>query len=166
MAETLGASHLASENWEVQRQNNFEISIAGVGGRTLTLAVESGFLPAESNEVIELNFGNSKVKVAGIATYEDGTLTLKDAISQDIERIIVEWRKQVYDPETDRVGLAVNYKKQARVIQWAPDGTMERTWKIIGAWPSSVNYGTLDYTASDKKLIEVTISYDKAIRIL
>lgn len=165
MIETLGASHLASEGWEVQRQNNFEISIAGVGGRTLTLAVESGFLPAESNEIIELNYGNSKVKVAGIATFEDGTLTLKDAISQDIEGIVRDWRSQVYDPETDRVGLAVNYKKQGRVIQYAPDGSMERTWKIIGAWPSNVNYGTLDYTASDKKTIELTITYDKAVRV-
>lgn len=165
MAETLGASHLATENWEVQRQNNFEISIADVGGRTLTLSVESGFLPAESNEIIELNFGNSKVKVAGIANFEDGTLVLKDVIEKDTEQIIVDWRKQVYDPETDKVGLAVNYKKQARVIQWAPDGSMERTWKIIGAWPSTVNYGTLDYTASDKKTIEVTITYDKAIRV-
>lgn len=165
MAETLGASHLASDNWEVQRQNNFEISIAGVGGRTLTLAVEAGFLPAESNEIIELNFGNSKVKVAGIANFEDGTLSLRDAIAQDIEKIVVDWRKQVYDPETDRVGLAVNYKKQGRVIQWAPDGSMERTWKIIGCWPSTVNYGTLDYTASDKKLIEITLTYDKAIRL-
>jgi hypothetical protein len=165
MAQTLGAAHLASENWEVQRQNNFEISIAGVGGRALTLAVESGFLPAESNEIIELNFGNSKVKVAGIATFEDGTLVVKDIIQQDTEKVIRDWRKQVYNPETDAVGLAVNYKKQARVIQWAPDGSLERTWKIIGAWPSTVNYGTLDYTASDKKTIEITLTYDKALRI-
>ena len=165
MADTLGASHLATEGWEVQRSNNFEISIADVGGRTLTLAVESGFLPSEENEIIELNYGNSKVKVAGIVSFQDGSLVLKDAIAQDIEKIIVDWRKLVYDPETDKIGFAVNYKKQARVIQYAPDGTMERTWKIIGAWPSNVEYGELNYTSSEKKTITVTLAYDKALRV-
>lgn len=162
--ESLGASHLVTEGWEVQRTNNFEIQIPDVGGRTLTLAIDSGFLPDEQTNAIDLNYGNSVVKVAGITTYGEGSLNIKDIIQQDIEKIIVNWRKKVYDPETDKVGFAVDYKKQARVIEYAPDGTLQRTWKILGAWPSSVNYGTLDYSNGEKKTIEMTITYDKAIR--
>lgn len=163
--ESLGASHLASAGWEVQRQNNFEISIPDVGGRTLTLAIDQGFLPNESTDPVKLDYGNSVVNVAGKTTYSDGQIVIKDIIQQDTEKIVTAWRKQVYDPETDRVGFAVEYKKQARIIEYAPDGTLARTWKIIGAFPTSVNYGTLDYSSGDKKTIEMTITYDKAIRL-
>lgn len=179
MPITLGASHLATETWEIQRTNNFEISIAGLdtmvgsgSSRLITLAVESGFLPAENSNVVELNFGNTLVKVAGTTTYNNGSLVIKDAIQEDVENIIRKWRKHVFDPEgdvlgtPDAVGLAFNYKKDARVIQYAPDGSMERTWKLIGVWPSSVDYGPLDYTsAGAKKTISITLEYDKAIRI-
>ena len=170
---TLGSSHFATESWEIQRTNNFEISIAGLdtlvgagSARLVTLAVESGFLPTENSNVVELNYGNTLTKVAGTTTYSNGQLVVKDAIQEDIENIIVQWRKSVFDPDTDKVGLAFNYKMDARVVQYAPDGSMERTWKLQGVWPSSVDYGAVDYTSQGaKKTISITLEYDKAIRI-
>ena len=170
----LGASHLASDGYEVQRTNNFEITISGIGEitgdmshpDTITLAVESGFLPSEDNSVQALNYGNTHVKVAGTVTYTGGSLVVKDIISEneDIEAIIVAWRKAVYNPETDQIGLAFNYKKEGTIIQYAPDGSMERVWKLQGVWPKSVNYGTLDYGSGGSiKTIEVGIEYDKAM---
>ena len=61
------------------------------------------------------------------------------------------------------IGFAVNYKKQARVVQYAPDGTYERTWKIEGVWPSQVSYGDLSNTDGNPKEISITLQYDKAI---
>lgn len=172
----LGASHLASDGYEVQRTNNFEVVISGIGEltgnvndtRTVTLSLESGFLPAEQSSDQELHYANTLVHVAGTTTYSGGSIVVKDIISEkeDMEQIIINWRKSVYDPDTDKVGLAFNYKKDARVIQYAPDGSMERTWKLIGVFPIAVNYGTLDYSSGGAiKTIEVTLSYDKAIRI-
>ena len=179
--EYMGASHLASDGYEVQRTNNFEIILSGLGEitgnasdtRTIKLAIESGFLPSEENTVQELNYFNTNIKVAGTATYSGGSIVVKDIISQgsDIESIIVAWRKAVYDPTpnsatTDRIGLAFNYKTDARVVQYAPDGSMERTWKLLGVWPSSVNYGNLEYGSGGSiKTIEIALQYDKAIRI-
>lgn len=178
MPITLGSSHFATQTWEIQRTNNFEIQISGLddlvgagSARLITLAVESGFLPSEQSNVVELNYSNTVSKVAGTTTYSSGNLVVKDAIQEDIEKIIRTWRKHVYDPTgdvlgtKDAVGLAFNYKKDARVIQYAPDGTLERTWILQGVWPSSVDYGPLDYTsAGAKKTITMTIEYDKAIR--
>lgn len=174
--DKLGASHLASDGYEVQRTNNFEIVISGIGEltgnindtRTITLAVESGFLPAEESSTQELNYSNTVVKVAGTTTYSGGSIVVKDIISanEDVEAIIIAWRKSVFDPDNDRVGLAFNYKKDARVIQYAPDGTMERTWKLMGVWPKSVNYGSLEYGSGGSiKTIEVSLEYDKAVRM-
>lgn len=164
MAETLGASHLAGAGWELQRTNNFEISIEGIGEteRLLTLSVVSGALPSESNEVMEVQYGNSRIKVAGNYSIDSGSLTIRDFIQKDVEKLIEDWRATVYNKDTDGVGFAADYKKQARIIQFAPDGTHERTWKIEGVWPSAVRYGNLDNTSSGLKQIEITLEYDKA----
>lgn len=172
----LGASHLASDGYDVQRTNNFEFVISGLGSltgnandaRSITLAVDGAFLPSEDSSVQELAYSNTSVKVAGTTTYGSGTLVLKDLISAggDIEKILVKWRKAVYDPDTDKVGLAFNYKIDARIVQYAPDGTMERTWKLLGCFPSSVDYGQLQYGSGGAvKTVSVGIQYDKAIRL-
>lgn len=163
--ETLGASHLAGEGFEIQRMNNFEIQIDGVtrDNRVLIWAVLSGFLPNESNEVIALNYGNTQVTVAGAARPNNsGTLVVRDFVQKDVERDIDAWRATVYNKDTDAIGLAFNYKKEAKVVQYAPDGTMIRTWDLEGVWPSAVDYGTVGQENTGVKTISVTLQYDKA----
>jgi len=161
----LGPSHLSDPRYEVQRQNNFEIFIYGIDGATdITLAVTQGPTVTQSNEEIQLAFGNRNVKVAGKAQYDTGNLTVKDFIGADVSALIQAWQKQVFNPLTDQVGLAANYKKQARLVQYSPDGSTSRSWVLTGVWPQQVNYGTNDYTASDAQQIDITLMYDLAIQ--
>lgn len=162
--ESLGASHLASQGFEVQRTNNFEIQIDNVSKvRPLILAVVSGFLPNESNEVISLNYGNTTITVAGKANANgSGSLVVRDLVQEDIEQVIDEWRKTVYNKETDAIGFAADYKKTAYVTQYAPDGTLLRVWNLEGVWPSAVDYGQVSYESPGVKTINITLQYDKA----
>lgn len=162
--ESLGASHLASAGYEVQRTNNFEIQIDNViKVRPLILAVVSGFLPNESNEVISLNYGNTTITVAGKANANgSGSLVVRDFVQEDIEQVIDEWRKTVYDKDTDAIGFAADYKKPAYVTQYAPDGTLLRVWNLEGVWPSAVDYGQVSYDSPGIKTINITLQYDKA----
>lgn len=162
--ETLGASHLASSGYEVQRVNNFEIQIENVSkSRILTLSVVSGFLPNESNEVITLNYGNTQVTVAGAARPNNsGSLVVRDLVEQDVEKMIDDWRASVYNKETDAIGFAYDYKKPAKVTQYAPDGTLVRVWDLQGVWPSAVDYGQISYDSPGVKTISITLQYDKA----
>ena len=162
--ESLGASHLASQGFEVQRTNNFEIQIDNVTKvRPLILAVVSGFLPNESNEVISLNYGNTTITVAGKANANgSGSLVVRDLVQEDIEQVIDEWRKTVYNKETDAIGFAADYKKPAYVTQYAPDGTLLRVWNLEGVWPSAVDYGQVSYESPGVKTINITLQYDKA----
>ncbi len=162
--ESLGASHLASQGFEVQRTNNFEIQIDNVSKvRPLILAVVSGFLPNESNEVISLNYGNTTITVAGKANANgSGSLVVRDLVQEDIEQVIDEWRKTVYNKETDAIGFAADYKKPAYVTQYAPDGTLLRVWNLEGVWPSAVDYGQVSYESPGVKTINITLQYDKA----
>ena len=62
------------------------------------------------------------------------------------------------------MGWVDQYKRDMTVTQYGPDGTCERVWKFEGAWPSSIEYGSMDHGGSDAKEISVTISYDVAYR--
>ena len=162
--DQLGASHLASEGFEVQRTNNFEVHIENVSNaRVLTLAIASAFLPTESNEVISLNYGNTTITVAGKANANgSGSLVIRDLIQKDMEAMLDEWRATVYRKDTDAIGFAFDYKKPAKVTQYAPDGTLLRTWNLTGCWPSSVDYGQVSYDSPGVKTVSITLQYDKA----
>ena len=166
----LGASHLASAGYEVQRTNNFEIQldVSDDTGkqRTIVLSVVSGFLPNESNEVIQLNYGNTQITVAGAARPNNsGSVVIRDLLEpgSDVEKIIDEWRAKVYDKETDKIGFAAAYKKDATITQYAPDGSYLRVWNLEGVWPSAVDYGQISYDSPGVKTINVTLQYDKAM---
>ena len=141
----------------------YEIQIGGMSD-DFTLLTQSCNLPDISTPVVELPFGNSKAKVAGQAEYADGSMSFMDAITIDIENQILAWQSQIYDPKTGKMGWVNDYKRDMTVTQYGPDGTFERTWKFEGAWPSQVTYGEMSGESSDKKVIQVTISYDRAYR--
>ena len=148
--------------FEVQRTNNFEVVLQGFPPE-FTLAVESSPSPVISNDPIELAYGNSKVKVAGQATFDDFDIQIKDFIDADMEMYLYDWRGQVYDPWTDRIGWAKDYKRNGFLHQYAPDGTCQRSWKLWGVWPTNFNGGDFQYDGGDKKLISMTLSVDKAV---
>lgn len=165
MPISMGAMHMSNnKNYEVQRTNNFELVIDGMS-QTFSLSVQGTPIPTTTNEVIELAYGNAKVKVAGQATFEDLEITCLDFITADIEAEINEWRKLVYDPATDKIGWAENYKKNGFLYQYAPDGTHVRSYKIIGCWPTSFAPGEFNQDGSDKKMMTLTISVDKCFPI-
>lgn len=167
--------HMSAQSaYEVQRTNNFAVYIdMGKYSRTtsnnkfltgdlITLAVESCPLPDISNPTIELAYQNSKVKVAGQAEFGDIELVVKDFITTDVERLLWDWRLQVYNPQTGQVGWAEYYKKNGYVSQYAPDGTHERSWRIVGVWPTNLQLGDLGYENSDKKTITMSLALDFA----
>ena len=167
--------HMSAQSaYEVQRTNNFAVYIdMGHDSRTtsnnsfltgdlITLAVESCPLPDISNPTIELAYQNSKVKVAGQAEFGDIELVVKDFITTDVERLLWDWRLQVYNPQTGQVGWAEHYKKNGYISQYAPDGTHERSWRLVGLWPQNLGLGDLNYDGGDKKTISMTLAVDFA----
>ena len=160
----LGANHLASQGWELQRKNTFEIIVSGIDNteRLLTMSVVSGDLPSDSNQVIEVKYGNSSVKIAGQYSINNGTLVLRDFLEKDTEAMVEKWREKVYNKRTNAVNFAFDYWKTARIIQAAPDGTHIREWKLFGVWPSAVSYGSLSQNDSEVKEISITLEYNRA----
>lgn len=165
MARGLDARHMISNNsYEMQRTNNFEVVIDGLGDE-FTLCVTRCALPEISIEPIELAYGNSKCKVAGVIDYADGSLDCRDAIIPDIEKRLYDWFQEVYNADTGAIGWKTTYGRDVIVNQYGPDGTYVRSWKLFGAWISSFNPGEMDATNPDAKIISLTITYDRAVRL-
>lgn len=167
---SLGPMHLsANRNYEPQRTNNFQVEIynlPGAGTEQIMLALVDFSLPNITNEPLDVGHGNSVVHYAGRAQFQGmDSLSVVDWITTDMEKIIKAWHYQVYNPENDKIGWAVDYKKDGCVTEFGPDGTFFRDWTIKGCWPSGVNYGeTLSHDGNEVKKITMTITYDKAWR--
>ena len=158
-----GAMHMsANRSYEVQRTNHFEVIFEGFDEDVFPLAVTSVSLPTTSNDPIELPYGNSKVKVAGQASFDDASLVVNDYIVADIEKQLWAWRKKVFDPETMKVGWAEDYKRNGRLYQYGPDGTIQRVWRLIGCWPTGLESSEFNYDGSDKKQITMPMAIDQA----
>lgn len=164
MARQYGANHLTTNrDYQVQLTNWFEIQIEGTS-EDITLMIQSVDLPSPSIEQITLPYGNTVAKVAGPLTFDDSTVRIRDAVSKDIENQLLEWQKQVVDPETGEIGWVDEYKRTMLVTQYGPHGEHERTWKYEGVWPSKLSFGGFDMGSADSKVVDMTLTYDRAFR--
>ena len=165
--------------YQPQMQNHFELVIKlnrDLNGGTdetqisnmvkyLNLAVTSFSLPTITTTPVDIPYGNTTIHIAGKTEFGGAnSITCIDYIGADIERIIYNWQNLVTNPETGQQGWAYNYKCDAEIIEYAPDGSSLSVWVLRGLWPSEVNYGSLDKSSGDLKQIEVTLSYDLAYK--
>lgn len=176
----LGAYHMiGDDDYEPQRNNNFEVHIYGLNGLVTIdkgiaipqdIAEESLTLSAVSVGQINTNvgvltvpYGNTKVKYAGLPEISDSDIVYNDYIGKSTERIISAWHALVFNPKTEAIGRASVYKKPGILIETAPDGTRARAWQLKGCWPSNVQYGGYDYNGGATRQITMTLTYDIAI---
>ena len=166
MAFVVNADHIAAQDggFEPQRQNLYEVEFYGVPGiEQLSLSITTTNLPGSSNDPISIPFRNEDRKVAGQATFDDLTIEFRDYVDQQVYAAILSWRRLVYDPASGRIGLASQYKRRGKCFLYGPDGESEKSWTIVGAWPTNDPPLALDSGSSEQLLLEVNFSIDKLI---
>jgi hypothetical protein len=168
-----GAYHMIGQDaWEPQRTNNFElrfpnlpqlysidtgIAMPANSSEYLTLSLKSADTVNININSINISYGNNTVKFAGKPEYGDFSATFRDFIGLQTERILTSWSKLVYNPATEKVGRASVYKQQAYLLEFAPDGTQLKTWKLEGCWPGTMNFGS--YSNDDNSVREITVTF-------
>lgn len=168
MAETWSSRGLKTAYKDVLRQNAGWMSITPPPGVTwsanLVFTVMTFSLPNESYEEFEIPFGNDKIFMAGRKNIEAITVTFADALLVDntsVGKFLSDWNKKIYDYETRKMEIPVNYKgAAAECHQTDLSGVDIRVWKSEGIWPQATNYGTVDQSGSDRNNIEVTFRVD------
>lgn len=163
--------------YEIQRNNNFSFYISGLAGSlsivnnkyaqenaddVLKLSVSSSSVPHFSVNPIEVKRGNNSMKFAGVPTFKEGTIKFDDWIGAGTKDVLLAWQRKVYNVETEKVGLASDYKRDAYLLEYTPDYQLVRTWRLRGCWISGLDESEFDHESNEKHSLTATIQYDKA----
>jgi len=125
---------------------------------TLTLSTQDVGEIQETQEAITVHYGNGFIKFPQKVSYNTVTWTLNCYTTPNVLEALRAWRKQVYDPLTECLGLPSQYMRQVYFIKY--DGTGGQARDIIkcpGTWISSLNNGGMDQTGG---IVTVTCSFE------
>lgn len=177
----MGTYHMVGNSgYEPQRTNNFEVQIVGLdrlvypangkstfsqpsnASELVTLSVASYSAPQINISTISVAYGNNTLKYAGKPEFPDSSIVLNDYIGINIERILSNWQKTVYDYDTQKIGLAENYKRDAYLLEFAPDGSNLRQWMLHGCWPAQLQLGDFNQEGGSVRQCTLSLVYDWA----
>ena len=133
------------------------------GQEVIRLTVNKAPVPHFELNDIEIRKGNSLVHYAGTPTFSDGTLEVDDMIGAQSKAVLEAWQNLAYNVVTDKGGRAIDYKKNATLIEYTSDHVKVRSWKLIGCWIKNISEDDYDKTNDDLVRIQGTIRYDRAI---
>lgn len=132
------------------------------GQEVLRLTVNKAPLPHFELNDIEIRKGNSVVHYAGTPTFSDGTLEVDDMIGLRSAEVLEAWQNLAYNVLTDKGGRAIDYKKNATVIEYTSDHVQVRKWRLIGCWIRDIDETDYNKESDDLVRLSATIRYDRA----
>jgi len=156
-------------NSEVRRKHRWKFLTLGRGNGGFSaselLYLMSASRPSFKFEEPEMHHDQEVTRFAGKQDWEPITLKWYD-IEQtpDVSAGLYAWLETVTNIASANVNTPANYKRTAQLAMTDGTGQETETWQICNTWPSSVNWGELDYTATDLATIEATMRYDRAVR--
>lgn len=154
-----GFGRMGTASFEPQRVYNFSLAIDGLADTIF--ALESMSLPTKMVSEIELNFLNTRRYVAGRASFDSIPVMVKDTIQGSVASEIDSWHQTVFEVTTGGIGLSGQYKRNATIILFGPDGSSQRTWTLEGCFPTAVSFGSLTYDSDDVVRIDMQLRYDR-----
>lgn len=136
---------------------------------------------AETN----LHFRHEQMWIAGKAEWQTVDVTVTDVMDADP---MYQWLNTIYELDNDavdndsgfitgdsteafRMGLdsdpngALAYKRTVLLTLFDGRGQGVELWGLYHCWPSSVNFGSLDYSSSEACDVSLTLRFDRAKRI-
>lgn len=125
--------------------------------------VQTASRPTVNINETEIPFMNVSTYVAGRSTWDTLGITFIDPIGPSATQKVIQWVRQCIEHSTGRMGYATNYKKNFVLKMLDPAGETVEKWLIEGAFITSANFGSLDYSADDLANVEITVRFDRAI---
>ena len=155
-------------------QYRFRVSLENFGISTptteLTKQVIDVTRPKVSFEEITLDVYNSKVYLAGRHAWEAITLTLREDVNGNVQRLVGEQLQKQFDfYEQSSAASGIDYKFVTRIeILDGGNGVnipnVLETFELYGCFVQNANYQTLAYNANEAVTIQLSIRFDNAIQ--
>ena len=155
-------------------QYRFRVSLENFGVSTptteLTKQVVDITRPNLSFETTTIDVYNSKVYLAGKHTWEAVTLTLREDVSNNVQKLVGEQLQKQFDFfEQSAAASGSDYKFVTRIeVTDGANGAnavrILETFELYGCYIESANYNQLAYGTSDPVTVTLSLRYDNAIQ--
>lgn len=160
---------LGVDNYVPLTTNNFEVRIYGStekslsdNSQLLTLATNDVGEITEEQDVITVHYGNGLIKFPSKVSFSDVDWTLNCYCTPSVLTALRDWRKTVYDPKTELMGLPSDYMRTAYFIRYDGQGNMRDVIKAPGVWCKGLKNGSMNQEGGSIVQIGVTLVISKA----
>lgn len=179
---TLSLSQFRANVTDVARPNRFWVSIGDPSNDIALYGNDNGSalsktpwlakneflakttsLPGRTVGNIELNWQGMKYNIAGDPTFDDITFTFINNYEWDIRGFFEGWLQSISEMATNERSQPGAYKSDVVTMQQLGrvEGDVLATYKLIGAYPTSVAAIDLSMESNDgTEEISVTMKYD------
>ena len=167
----MGTNHmLGVDRYIPLTENNFEIRLYGLNQDSptefsdlLTLSTDQIGDIQEDQDTIVVHYGNGLIKFPSKVSFSDVTWTLNCYCEPNVLESIRAWRKKVYDPDTEKMGLPSEYMKTAYFIRYDGQGNVRDVMKCPGVWPGALDNGGMNQTGGSIVKISLPLVISKVI---
>lgn len=136
--------------------------------------------PTLNIEETPIDHLHEKHYISGKPTWDTVGITIYDVkfdeevgTAGEAERSLHSWLNSAWKYSNDNTVVPsynfldmgdhdLEYKIDLTLRMLDGHGDVMETWWLLGCWPSTVNWGDLDYSSSDTADVEVTVRFDRA----
>lgn len=126
--------------------------------------------PQVSFDDITIDVYNSRIKMAGKHSWGDATVNVRDDALGTVSKLVGEQLQKQFDFfEQSSASAGIDYKFTMRCElldggNGADAPQVLETWEMYGCFLQEVNYGDLNYSASEPVTIAMTVRFDNALQ--
>lgn len=166
----MGTNHMFGvDSYVPLMQQNFEIRIYGMNGdaptenaNLLTLSTSEIGEVSEDQDVITVHYGNGIIKFPNKVSFNDVDWTLNCYCEPNVHEALRDWRKTVYNPETEKMGLPSEYMRTVYFIRYDGKGNARDVIKCPGCWIKGLGNGSMNQEGGLVQ-VKTTLVISKAI---
>lgn len=123
----------------------------------LTLSTSEVGSISEEQGTIEVHYGNGVIKFPSKVTFSDVTWTLNCFCEPNVLESLREWRKQIYDSETELMGLPSQYMRNVYFLRYDGQGNIRDAIRCPGTWIGALDNGS--YNQEGNSIVQVSVPF-------
>jgi hypothetical protein len=155
----LNTDEIFFKTFEPKVQNRFIMYMNGIP----SFMVKTVQAPQFQDNSIKLDHINTYRKIRGKREWQDMDMTLYDPITPSGAQAVMDWARLSYESVTGRAGYSDFYKKDLTLAILGPVGDIVSEWVIKGAFITSFNQGSFDWSTDEVAELSITVAMDYCV---
>ena len=129
----------------------------------LTLSTDSIGAIQEEQDSITVHYGNGLIKFPSKVSFANVTWTLNCFCEPNVLDSLRQWRNQIYNAQTEKMGLPSEYMRQVYFLRYDGQGNIRDAIRCPGTWIGALNNGEGNQAGGSLLQVSVPFVISKAI---